>query len=121
MPYDTLISGYRQILNKIYAPKPYYERIKTFLREFHPQSRRKSNPHPRHLIAHLIALIKSMWILGVMEKGRKQYWQLFVSTLFRTPRVFPLCINLAVQGFHFRKVAEKISLTPVQSIGGGRE
>jgi radical SAM superfamily enzyme YgiQ (UPF0313 family) len=117
MPYDTLVHGYRQILNKIYAPKPYYERIKTFLREFRPQSRRKSHPHPRYLIA----LLKSMWILGVMEKGRKQYWQLFVSTLFRTPRVFPLCINLAVQGFHFRKVAEKISLTPVQGIGSGRE
>ena len=117
MPYDALIRGYRQILNKIYAPKPYYERIKTFLREFRPQGRRKGNLHPHHLIA----LIKSMWILGVMEKGRKQYWQLFVSTLFRTPRVFPLCINLAVQGFHFRKVAEKISLTPVQSTGGGRE
>jgi len=117
MPYEALIRGYSQILNKIYAPKPYYERIKTFLGEFQPQSRRKGHPHPRQLIA----LIKSMWILGVMEKGRRQYWQLFVSTLFRTPRVFPLCISLAVQGFHFRKVAEKISLTPVQSIGSGRE
>jgi len=117
MPYEALIRGYSQILNKIYAPKPYYERIKTFLGEFQLQSRRKGHPHPRQLIA----LIKSMWILGVMEKGRRQYWQLFVSTLFRTPRVFPLCISLAVQGFHFRKVAEKISLTPVQSIGSGRE
>ena len=113
MPYDTLVSGYRQILNKIYAPKPYYERIKTFLREFRPQGKRKGHPDP----CSLIALIKSMWILGVMEKGRRQYWQLFVSTLFRTPRVFPLCIGLAIQGFHFRKVAEKISLTPVQGIG----
>jgi radical SAM superfamily enzyme YgiQ (UPF0313 family) len=117
MPYEALVSGYRQILDKIYSPKPYYERIKTFLREFQPKSRRKSNPHPRQLIA----LIKTMWVLGVTERGRRQYWQLFASTLFRTPRVFPLYISLALQGFHFRKVAEKIILTPVQSIGSASE
>jgi radical SAM superfamily enzyme YgiQ (UPF0313 family) len=117
MPYEALVSGYRQILNRIYAPKPYYERLRTFLREFRPQRRKRGNLHPRYLVA----LIRSMWVLGVKEKGRRQYWQLFVSTLFRTPRVFPLCINLAVQGLHFRKVAEKISLTPVPSLGSGRE
>ncbi len=112
MPYEALVSGYRQILDKIYAPKPYYERLKTFLREFKPHSQRKGHPHPRQLLA----LIKSMWVLGVMEKERRQFWQLFASTLFRTPRVFPLCISLAVQGFHFRKIAEKISLAPLKSI-----
>lgn len=117
MSHEALVNGYRQILNKIYAPKPYYERIRTFLSEFQPQSRRGGRPHPRQLVS----LLKSMWILGVTEKGRRQYWQLFISTLFRAPRSFPLCISLAVQGFHFRKVAEKISLTPVQSTGNGRE
>jgi radical SAM superfamily enzyme YgiQ (UPF0313 family) len=117
MSHEALVNGYRQILNKIYAPKPYYERIRTFLSEFQPQSRRGGHPHPRQLVA----LLKSMWILGVTEKGRRQYWQLFISTLFRAPKSFPLCISLAVQGFHFRKVAEKISLTPVQSTGNGRE
>jgi radical SAM superfamily enzyme YgiQ (UPF0313 family) len=113
MPYEALVNGYRQILDKIYAPKPYYERIKTFLSEFKPQSHRSGRPQPRQFLA----LIKSMWVLGVKEKGRRQFWKLFISTLFRTPRAFPLCISLAVQGFHFRKVAEKINLTPVPSLG----
>ena len=33
MNYETLINGYRQILDTIYSPKPYYERVRSFLRE----------------------------------------------------------------------------------------
>jgi len=112
MPYETLVSGYRHILNTIYAPKHYYERIKTFLKEYKPQSKRNGNVHPRYIAA----LIKSMLILGIKERGRRQYWNLFFATLLKNTKFFPLYITLAIQGFHFRKVAQKIQLTPVQDV-----
>jgi radical SAM superfamily enzyme YgiQ (UPF0313 family) len=111
---ERLASGYRNIVNTIYAPKPYYERIKTFLKEYKPKSRKKPTINTRYLGA----LVKSMWVLGIKEKGRSYYWRLFAWTLLKKPKSFPLSISLAVQGFHFRKVAEKIHLPPIRDIPG---
>ena len=40
---ETLTNGYKHILNTIYAPKPYYERVKTFLKEYKPKGKRKGD------------------------------------------------------------------------------
>ncbi|MEA3442603.1 MAG: B12-binding domain-containing radical SAM protein [Chloroflexota bacterium] len=109
---ETLAKGYKHILSTIYSPKPYYERIKTFLKEYKPKSERKGNISPRYIGA----LIKSMWVLGIKEKGRRYYWRLFVWTLLKKPKSFPLSITLAIQGFHFRKVTEKIHVPPIRDI-----
>jgi radical SAM superfamily enzyme YgiQ (UPF0313 family) len=101
---ETLANGYRHIVDTIYAPRQYYERIRTFLREYRPTGKAKL----RISIVHLVALIRSTWSLGVREKGRIHYWKLVVWTLLRKPRTFPLSMTLAIQGFHFRKVAEKV-------------
>jgi hypothetical protein len=49
--------------------------------------------------------------LGFREKGRTHYWRLVIWTLLRKPKTFPLSITLAVQGFHFRKVAAKVHVS----------
>jgi len=115
MNYETLINGYKHILNTIYSPKQYYERIKIFLKEYKPQRRKRES---RFQFYHVRAFIKSMWVLGVKEKGRKYYWKLLVSTLLRRPRSFPLSVSLAVYGFHFRKITEKYTSTPIGNILG---
>ena len=114
MNYETLINGYRHILNTIYSPKNYYERVKTFLKEYKPRGIRKGKIQ----FYHLKAFIKSMWVLGVKEKGRKYYWKLFASTLLRCPRSFPLSMSLAVYGYHFRKIAEREINTSIEGTYG---
>jgi hypothetical protein len=57
-----------------------------------------------------------MLILGIKEKGRRHYWKMFFATLLKNSKLFSLFITLAIQGFHFRKVAEKIQLSPVQDV-----
>jgi len=64
---------------------------------------------------HITALVKSTWFLGIWGKGKRYYWKLFISTLFRRPRLLPLAISLSVYGFHFRKVAEKCIRLPITS------
>jgi radical SAM superfamily enzyme YgiQ (UPF0313 family) len=114
MNYETLINGYKHILKTIYSPKHYYERVKIFLKEYKPQRRGGAL---RLRFYHIRAVIKTMWLLGVREKGRSYYWKLFVSTLLRRPRSFPLAISLSVYGFHFRKVVEKhISLSTANTM-----
>ena len=104
MGHETLIRGYKHVVDTIYAPKPYYERIRTLLREYKPGNTKRF----RISIVHLLALLRSTWVLGIQERGRVHYWKLFVWTLLRKPRTFPLSMTLAVQGFHFRKVAARI-------------
>jgi len=114
MGIERLVDGYKHILSTIYAPKPYCERIKTFLREYKPKNKRKGSINPRYIVA----LIKSMWVLGIKEKGRRYYWRLFAWTLLRKPKSFPLSITFAIQGFHFRKVTEKIHVPPIRDVHG---
>ena len=113
MNYATLINGYKHILDTIYSPRHYYERVRTFLKEYKPR-KRKGNMIARVRFYHIEGFFKSIWVLGIREKGRRYYWRLFASTLLRRPRSFPLSISLAVYGFHFRKIAEKLSSIPVE-------
>ncbi|MFW6118046.1 MAG: B12-binding domain-containing radical SAM protein [Chloroflexota bacterium] len=107
MGYETLARGYKHVVDTIYAPKQYYERIETFLKEYRPGNKAKL----KISLLYLIALIRSTWVLGVKEKGRIHYWKLVAWTLLRKPKAFPLSIRLAVQGFHFRKVAQKVRVS----------
>jgi radical SAM superfamily enzyme YgiQ (UPF0313 family) len=101
MGLDQLQAGYRKILENIYAPKMYYERVMTFLREYHPpQIRMQMEPQ------YFLALGRSIYQLGIRGVERVEYWRLFFWTLFTRPRLFPLAITLAIYGFHFRQVAE---------------
>ena len=105
MKRETLIDGYQHILHTIYAPKAYYERITTFLKEFHPHYELRAY---QLKWSHVVGLFKSMWILGVMDKGRKHFWKFILTVLVKRPKFFPLSLILAAYGFHFRKVAAKI-------------
>jgi radical SAM superfamily enzyme YgiQ (UPF0313 family) len=116
MNHDTLINGYKHILNTIYSPRQYYERVKTFLREYKPRrgTARRLQSH------HIRAFFKSIWFLGIREKGRRYYWKLFLSTLLKQPRKFPISISLSIYGYHFRKVVEKYINLPVQNSRSSR-
>ena len=101
---EALVSGYKHVVDTIYAPRQYYERIRTFLSEYRPSNRAKF----KISLVDLIALTRSAWALGCKEKGRVHYWRLVAWTLLRRPKTFPLSMVLAGQGFHFRKVADKV-------------
>jgi radical SAM superfamily enzyme YgiQ (UPF0313 family) len=99
MGLESLQEGYRKLLAQIYAPKLYYERVLTFLREYRPPQIRI------HLDAqYILAFGRSIYRLGIRGVERVQYWRLFFWTLFRRPQLFPLAITLAIMGFHFRQV-----------------
>ncbi|MGA7829284.1 MAG: DUF4070 domain-containing protein, partial [Geobacteraceae bacterium] len=89
MKMEQLINGYRTIIETIYAPKNYYRRVSTFLKDYQPIQRGGIHLKP----AYLGALFKSMLILGLLGKERFQYWKLFFWSLFRKPRLFPTAIT----------------------------
>jgi radical SAM superfamily enzyme YgiQ (UPF0313 family) len=109
MNYQNLIDGYKHILNTIYSPRQYYDRIATFLKEFNPYKKHRSN----FRFNHVKLLWKSFWILGIVEKGKMYYWRLMVSTVLKRPRSFPVAMKLAIYGYHFRRVVEKYAGNPL--------
>jgi radical SAM superfamily enzyme YgiQ (UPF0313 family) len=100
---EFLQSGYRELVKKLYEPRNYYQRIRTFLK-----SHRPTGPRRRLSWADSMAFLKSFWVLGVWHRGRVGYWRLFWGTLIRHPRHFPHAIELAILGYHFRRVANSL-------------
>lgn len=105
MNMDVLYKGYKTVINTLYAPKNYYARVKTFLKEFKPPKIKASID-----FEYLLALPRSIIRLGILDKERIYYWKLFFWTLFRKPRLFPLAITFAIYGYHFRQIVSLASL-----------
>jgi radical SAM superfamily enzyme YgiQ (UPF0313 family) len=99
MNLDVLRNGYKTVVNYLYAPKNYYARVRTFLKEYKA---------PKIKLAfdfeYALAFFRSIVQLGIIDKERLHYWKLFFWTLFRRPRLFPLAITFAIYGYHFRQV-----------------
>jgi hypothetical protein len=98
---ELLVSGYQKILDTIYSPKCYYERIRRFLADYTPSQQKMFHFH----LSYVTAFVRTVFVLGIAEKERFQYWKLLMWSLFRRPRLMPLAIGLAICGFHFRKVS----------------
>jgi len=103
MDYGLLINGYKKVLKTLYSPKNYYERVRTFLREYIPPQKKLF--HFR--FNYLAAFIRSIIVLGIIGKERSHYWRLLLWTIFTRPRLIPQAVTLSIYGFHFRKVFEK--------------
>ncbi len=102
MNFELLINGYKQIVNTIYSPKHYYDRVITFLKEYNPIMKGVK----KIKLIDITAFFRSVVRLGIIGRERYYYWKLFFWSLFRRPRLFPLAISLSIYGFHFRKVFE---------------
>lgn len=97
---EELLKGYQTILDGIYSSQPYFERVKKFLVDFEP----KVHNQTKITLQKIKALLRSVFILGIVDEGRKYYWKLFFWSLFKKPKVFSLAITYAVYGYHYRKV-----------------
>ena len=104
MDHQKLLQGYRNIVKTIYSQKEYYERMKTFLKEYHPPAKHTV----RVTYREIQAFFKSLWILGVMENGKRFFWKLIILTLLKYPGKFALSVKMAIYGYHFRRIAETI-------------
>ena len=100
MNQHELLDGYKRIIQNIYSTKPYYMRIRQLLLNYKPWV---NKPIKINFNA-LKALFKSMFIIGMLKKGRSDYWKLIIWTLYRRPSLMIDAITFAIYGYHFRKV-----------------
>lgn len=102
---EALLNGYKNIINRIYSPKEYYDRVKQFLKEYRPvkQFRFNFSGIPEY-IRLLRAFLRSVWILGIFDRARIHYWKFLIWTIFHKIKQFPLAVTYSIYGFHFRKI-----------------
>jgi len=101
MSMEALHKGYKIVVRSLYAPQNYYTRVKTFLKEYKaPKNKFKLDPE------YALAFFRSIIQLGIIDKERRHYWELFFWALFRRPRLFPLAITFAIYGYHFRQICD---------------
>ncbi|MFI5379368.1 MAG: B12-binding domain-containing radical SAM protein [Tepidisphaerales bacterium] len=101
MGLETLRNGYRWVLDRIYAPGPYYRRCKTFLKNFGTPTCRPPLDWTR-----IRASLDSVYRLGIVGRERIEYWSLLGWTLLHRPTLLPIAFRLAVCGHHYRKICE---------------
>jgi hypothetical protein len=98
-----LLSGYRDLMRRLYEPGNYYRRIRTFLRTYQPRG-----PSTHVSRADVRAFLGSLWVLGVRHAGRAPFWGLLLTTLLASPRKFRTAMELSILGHHFRRVASSL-------------
>ena len=105
MGLDTLRDHYRAMIAQLYEPSSFYARARTLLREYRVPRVRQPIDAQR-----LLAFVRSWTRLGVIGRERMQYWRFIAWTLFRRPRLLPQAVTLAIYGYHFRLVAERVAV-----------
>lgn len=101
MDIDTFREGYKKILRHIYSPENYYQRIKTFFREY-----KAPKINAQFKFNDILSLFRAIYHLGILGNERVQFWKLLSWTCFHRRELLPLSVTLAVYGYHFRKVSK---------------
>jgi len=95
-----LIKGYQSVLQSTYAVKPYYRRIRHCLLNL-GQTNRKLIRIDKY---YLHAFVKSILTMGIVEKGRGEFWKILIWSIWHRPRLFPYTIMFTICGYHFRRL-----------------
>jgi radical SAM superfamily enzyme YgiQ (UPF0313 family) len=115
-----LVEGYREVMKRIYNCEAYYERVKLYLNRAHPKPARRaageravsqprSRPEQWMTRANLRALVHSIIRQGVFGHQRWSYWKFLTEAATRYRRCFGAAMTLAVMGYHFQVMTQKLS------------
>ncbi len=100
MDLDVLKNGYDEVVQTIYSPQQYFERVKTFLKKYKLPVYKKNR---KLSFGNVVSLLKANLQLGIVSSGRRYYWKLFFWSLFKKTELFPMAITFSVYGYHFRR------------------
>ena len=99
MDYDSLLRGYRKLINDIYSPDAYYKRLKTFLLNYKCST--KFEFKRRFSMESIRALFMTFYKIGLKPGMRRQFWPFMAWTVLKRPRAIPMAVNLAIYSYQF--------------------
>ena len=102
MDKNELLKGYQKIIRNIYSSRAYYSRVLTFLKQYNPPSLERLS------FNRVMALIKSIFIIGILKSNRIYFWKIIFWSIINKPKTFPLAVTYSIYGYHFRRVFRDI-------------
>ena len=100
---EQLLNGYDHIIRGVYDGKTFYSRMHKFLRILTPIKSVKTTI----AFSQVGSFIKSLFILGLFDSSRKDFWRLVFWSARRKPEVIRLAIIYSIYGYYFRKAYNK--------------
>ena len=98
MPYDTLIAGYKHVLQALYSPDGFYKRLDTFLDHYH------AVPMRFHLqLEQLTTVIRAIYLLGIKDMWRGRFWALLLKAGRKGWGAIVAYLRQAITGYFVRQ------------------
>jgi hypothetical protein len=100
MRLDSLMEGYKRVIDTLFSPKFYNKRIITYLKEYNKIAVNTK----LSFRMQIKALSKSVWKIGIKGKGKFHFWKLIFWTIFMKPNLISEAITHSIYGYHYRTV-----------------
>ncbi len=100
MDRETIIKGYRWMMNTIYSPDMYYRRIITFLQQYRPKSKFYLEKND------VLTFFRSFWYLGMRDRRhtKNYFWRLLTKGTTTYRKALSEIMTIALYGYHFRNL-----------------
>lgn len=99
MDRQKLITGYQWVMNNIYSPEMYYNRMLAFLRSYRPKAGTYLENND------LLTFVRSLWYLGILDgKSRNYYWKMLRKGVSKYHDSFADVVTMSIYGYHFRRL-----------------
>jgi radical SAM superfamily enzyme YgiQ (UPF0313 family) len=109
MDATRLVEGYQSVLKRIYSCEAYYERVKLYLSRTHPRNEMRTTRQRWLTRSNARAFVTSIVRQGVFGRHRWSYWKFLAEAATRYRRCFGAAMTLAVMGYHFQVMTQKLS------------
>ena len=115
MDRETLRSNYRALVQALYQPRNYYNRVRNFLAEYKEPAEK-----PPLTKDSLLAVLRCFFWLGLIRKGRTHFWRVFLWACVRKRESLQNFLGLAILGYHFRPDPRRLVETPATGAKFGK-
>jgi hypothetical protein len=104
-----LVEGYRSVLKRIYSCEAYYERVKLYLSRTHSRIEKRRTRQRWLTRGNARAFVASIVRQGIFGRHQWSYWKFLAQAATRYRRCFGAAMTLAVMGYHFQVMTQKLS------------
>jgi radical SAM superfamily enzyme YgiQ (UPF0313 family) len=105
MEQNKLLSGYKWLLNQVYAPRNYFERALTLVKRFASEERERIARSVR--LQDILAFFRSLFRQSFSSYGI-HYLRYLIKVLAVDASLLPHAVTVAVRGHHFIRITREI-------------
>jgi hypothetical protein len=106
IPRNEILKNYIRVINDIYEPADYYQRVIFTGLNIRPHYKHK--PDFRTTLLYMRSFLRVCKRAGFNKATGLYYWKMFFTVIFRNPKGIEATVNLAAMFIHFQKQKEYI-------------